>query len=58
MNWGEFKQKVDEKITEELGAGFDESRICIDWIDISNWSTVDINIHKHDDDYITIQVTD
>lgn len=58
MNWGQFKQLVDEKIIEELGAGFDENNIEIDWIDISCFFNADVTIDKSDMDNVKMQVSD
>ena len=56
MDWFKFKQRVDEKITEELGEDFDHELIEIDWIDISSYQG-EVIIIKHHDGSITLQVS-
>jgi hypothetical protein len=42
MNWDEVKQKIDDAITEQLGAGFNAQDVEIDWIDIHYYSEISV----------------
>ena len=48
MNWGQFKQEVDEVLLKKLGAGFDENSVEVDWIDVG-FDVNEIEILTHED---------
>jgi hypothetical protein len=58
MTWDEFKMKVDDEITEELGAGFNQGDVEIDYIDISLFPEPNIELVKLDNGKIGLRVLD
>ncbi len=52
MNWGQFKQEVDEAILKKLGAGFDENSVEVEWIDVGSYNVSEIEIVKYDDCHV------
>lgn len=58
MNWDNLKQKIDDAITEQLGAGFDQSHINIEWIDIGMFSDPTVTLTTNEIGEVTLRVVD